>query len=51
MTESNDQVELTEEQQKELLQKYDVESNTRNLTGLAAKIVFCILIIYKEQFT
>src|SRR5690625_2273352 len=46
MTESNDQVELNEEQQKELLEKYDVESNTRKLTGTAAKVVFVLLLAF-----
>jgi TRAP transporter 4TM/12TM fusion protein len=32
--------EITEEEQQELLVKYDAESNTRNLSGIAAWIVF-----------
>ncbi|WP_243298859.1 TRAP transporter permease [Bacillus litorisediminis] len=36
--------EITKEQQEELLQKYDAESNTRTLTGIAAIIVFIGLI-------
>lgn len=46
MTEQNEHVELTEDQQKELLEKYDTESNTRNLTGIAAKMVFVILLAF-----
>ncbi|MGM8211372.1 TRAP transporter permease [Virgibacillus sp. W0430] len=38
--------ELTEEQQEELLQKYDAESNTRNLTGVAAQVVFFTLVAF-----
>ena len=36
--------ELTEEQQEELLKKFDAESNTRKLTGIAAGVVFVLLI-------
>lgn len=36
----NNPVELTEDEQQELMEKYDVESNTRNLSGFAAWIVF-----------
>lgn len=36
--------ELTEEEQAELLKKYDAESNTRNVKGIAAMIVFALLI-------
>jgi len=38
--------ELTEEQQEELLKKFDAESNTRRLTGVAAGIVFALLIAF-----
>ena len=35
--------ELSAEEQEELLKKFDAESNTRNLTGIAAWIVFGVL--------
>src|SRR5699024_4525712 len=38
--------ELTEEEQAELLSKFDAELNTRNLTGVAAWIVFALLISF-----
>lgn len=38
--------ELTEEQQEELLKKFDAESNTRRLTGIAAGVVFVLLISF-----
>lgn len=38
--------ELTEEEQAELLKKFDAESNTRKLTGVAAWIVFALLISF-----
>lgn len=44
MSDSKDQ--LTEVHQEELLQKYDAESNTRNLGGIAAKIVFFGLLAF-----
>lgn len=37
---------LTEEQQLEILQKYDPESNTRNLTGIFKIIVFAGLLFF-----
>ncbi|WOV88447.1 TRAP transporter permease [Sporosarcina oncorhynchi] len=37
---------LTEEQQLELLQKYDPESNTRNLSGIFKVIVFAGLLLF-----
>ncbi|MBD7985077.1 TRAP transporter permease [Sporosarcina sp. Sa2YVA2] len=37
---------LTEEQQLEILQKYDPESNTRNLTGIFKIIVFAGLLLF-----
>jgi len=43
---SESKPELTKEQQDELLQKYDAESNTRHLTGIAAKVVFITLIAF-----
>lgn len=38
--------ELTPEEQEALLQKYDQESNTRRLTGIAAIIVFVLLLSF-----
>ncbi|HIV75346.1 MAG TPA: TRAP transporter permease [Candidatus Pseudogracilibacillus intestinigallinarum] len=38
--------ELSAEEQEELLKKFDAESNTRNLTGIAAWIVFGLLISF-----
>lgn len=38
--------ELSEEEQEELLKKFDAESNTRRLTGIAAGIVFVLLISF-----
>src|SRR5690625_3892707 len=43
---SDSKQELSKEQQEELMQKYDAESNTRNLAGIAAKIVFIILLAF-----
>lgn len=37
---------LSEQEQLEILQKYDPESNTRNLTGLLSKIVFFGLLAF-----
>lgn len=37
---------VTEEEQRKLLEKYDAESNTRNLKGIMAKAVFVILIAF-----
>lgn len=45
MSDNNNQ-QLTEEQQQELLQKYDAESNTRNVGGMVAKVVFFGLIAF-----
>ncbi|MCD2138030.1 TRAP transporter permease [Salinicoccus halitifaciens] len=38
--------ELSQEEQAKLMEKYDAESNTRNLTGIIGKIVFIILIAF-----
>ncbi len=48
MTDKNKQpnVELTPDEQEALMQKYDQESNTRNLTGTAAIIVFVLLLAF-----
>src|SRR5690625_806462 len=43
---SESKQELSQEQQEELLQKYDTESNTRNLAGIAANIVFITLLAF-----
>lgn len=45
-TEEVEVEELTEEEQAELLKKFDAESNTRKLTGVAAWIVFALLISF-----
>lgn len=37
---------FTEEQQKELLQKYDIESNTRNVVGFMKNIIFFGLLAF-----
>lgn len=41
-----EQAELTEEEQAELLKKFDAESNTRNLKGIAGTIVFVLLLSF-----
>jgi len=46
VTDKKDQMQLTEEQQQELLQKYDTESNTRNVGGIIAKVIFIGLIAF-----
>ncbi|GAB3048501.1 TRAP transporter permease [Virgibacillus ainsalahensis] len=47
MSEKNkNQNNAADEQQEELLQKYDTESNTRNVTGIVAKIVFFGLLAF-----
>lgn len=47
MTEKNERMEdLTTEEQEALMQKYDVESNTRSLKGVAAMIVFVLLLAF-----
>lgn len=46
MSEEKEIQQLTEEEQAALMQKYDVESNTRNLSGIAAKIVFFGLLAF-----
>src|SRR5699024_5732437 len=38
--------ELSQEEQEKLLQKYDAESNTRNLSGIVAWVIFGILIAF-----
>lgn len=44
MTEKNDQIQLTEEEQRALMEKYDAESRTRNLTGVMSGVVLALLI-------
>ncbi|HLS36517.1 MAG TPA: TRAP transporter permease [Bacillota bacterium] len=44
--ENIDRIELTEEEQEELLRQYDAESNTRNLTGTIAIVVYVLLISF-----
>lgn len=44
--ESNETRELTEEEQAELLKKFDTESNTRNVRGKTAAIVFVLLLSF-----
>lgn len=46
MSEKNEKLELTEEEQQELLEKYDTEANTRKLTGFAGWTVFILLIAF-----
>ncbi|MFD1851974.1 TRAP transporter permease [Oceanobacillus bengalensis] len=46
MSENKGNVELTEEEQQKLMEKYDAESNTRKLTGVAGWIVFFTLIAF-----
>lgn len=46
MSEQKENQQLTEEEQQKLLEKYDVESNTRKLTGAAGWIVFIGLIAF-----
>ena len=46
MSEKIVQAQLSEKEQEELLKKYDAESRTRQLTGVAAGIVFFILIAF-----
>src|SRR5699024_1905684 len=38
--------ELTDEEKEELLKKYDTESNTRNVRGITAGIVFVLLVAF-----
>ena len=38
--------EMTAEETQKLLEKYDAESNTRNLSGIVAWIVFGLLITF-----
>ncbi|OZU86993.1 C4-dicarboxylate ABC transporter [Virgibacillus indicus] len=44
MSDSKEQ--LTQEEQEELLKKYDAEANTRNLGGIIANVVFVLLIAF-----
>lgn len=44
MSESNEK--MPHDEQQELLEKYDTESNTRNLSGAVAKIIFMLLLAF-----
>src|SRR5699024_2342635 len=46
MSEDKGNQEITSEEQQELMEKYDTESNTRNLTGWIAAVVFVILLSF-----
>ncbi|WP_223702693.1 TRAP transporter permease [Sutcliffiella deserti] len=46
MSDSKDKKELTAEEQEKLLKKYDADSNTREVTGYMAKVVFFLLIAF-----
>lgn len=46
MSEDNNHEQLSVEEQEKLMEKYDTESNTRNLGGWIAKVVFFILIAF-----
>lgn len=41
---NKEEIELSEEEQEELLRQFDAESNTRNLTGIMAGVVFFLLL-------
>src|SRR5690606_41531217 len=44
-TNSNEQ-ELSLEEQQKLMEKYDIESNTRKLTGILGWVVFIVLVAF-----
>lgn len=46
MSDNKENQEMTSEEQQELLEKYDAESSTRNLTGWIAAVVFVILLSF-----
>ena len=46
MTEQKDHVQLSQEEQQALMEKYDAESRTRKLSGIMAKIIVAILIAF-----
>ncbi|WP_100009751.1 TRAP transporter permease [Lentibacillus sediminis] len=46
MSENKDVEKFTEDEQQELMQKYDADSNTRNVTGFVAKLVFFGLLAF-----
>ncbi|WP_087973714.1 TRAP transporter permease [Oceanobacillus rekensis] len=46
MSDKKDSNELTEQQHRELLEKYDAESNTRNVGGIIGKVIFLTLILF-----
>src|SRR5690625_4391951 len=41
---NHEEIELSEEEQEELLRQFDAESNTRNLSGVIAGVVFFLLL-------
>src|SRR5690625_3802231 len=41
---NHEEIELSEEEQEELLRQFDAESNTRHLTGVIAGVVFFLLL-------
>lgn len=46
MTDEKDKVELSQEEQEELMAKYDAESRTRKLTGITSTIVIVLLLAF-----
>ncbi|MCM3398767.1 TRAP transporter permease [Oceanobacillus profundus] len=46
MSKNKETKQLTFEEQQELMQKYDAESNTRNVGGFIAKVIFFVLIAF-----
>jgi TRAP transporter 4TM/12TM fusion protein len=44
--EQSEESELSEEEQQKLMEKYDTESNQRNLTGIMATVIFLLLIAF-----
>ena len=46
MSDKNESKQISVEEQQELMEKYDVESNTRKLTGIVGWIVFLTLIAF-----
>lgn len=46
MTEHNEKVQLSEEEQKALMEKYDAESRTRKLSGMMSKVIIGLLVAF-----
>ncbi|NWN98100.1 MAG: hypothetical protein HLX45_11360, partial [Bacillus sp. (in: Bacteria)] len=46
MTEHNEKVQLSEEEQKALMEKYDAESRTRKLSGMMSKVIIGLLVVF-----